>query len=292
MSLPFCAPPQPVVPALKACGGVDSSNAARLCTAVTTILEKASCEELASQEYLVHLIEKVGLSGDLRKERLYGQSLKYMRRIGSHSGLWQDPQQIAGALLNLGLHARRAPPPTPFSYVEVGVFTAWSCCIISAYLRRTGGGAPFSGLAVDVKAANIASSTMEMLTRLNVTFMGRSTFDRKMRAGERLLTGGAGTLPGSAGSSSKRPQFDLCFIDGARPRARALAAVWPPPCTSRPHGARCRVYLWLSRACVCARMRLLLVACHCLQPSRRPLVLCRSLRLRPASTPLRLSDVP
>lgn len=181
---------------------------------MTTILERASCDELASHTYLVRLIERVGLSGDLRKERLYGQALKHMRRIGSHSGLWQDPQQIASALLALGAKARRVAPPAPFAYVEVGVFTAWSNCIISAYLTRMGGGAPFSGLAVDIKAGNIASATMEMMRRLNVSFMGRSTFDRRLRNGEKLLVGSSSSSSSVAAGGDTHPQFDLCFIDG------------------------------------------------------------------------------
>ena len=156
--LPYCAPPARTYFPPNHCGDGTASNAQRLCHAVTTILERASCDELSSHRFLGHLIERIGLAGDLRGERIYGAAKKYMRRIGSHSGLWQDPQQISAAILALGSKARRHSPPTPFTYVEVGVYTAWTTAIISAYLTRTGAGAPFSGLAVDVKVSNIASS--------------------------------------------------------------------------------------------------------------------------------------
>lgn len=231
--LPFCAPPARIYFPPNHCGDGTASNAQRLCHAVTIILERASCDELSSHRFLGHLIERIGLAGDLRGERIYGAAKKHMRRIGSHSGLWQDPQQISAAILALGSKARRHSPPMPFTYVEVGVFTAWTTAIISAYLTRTGAGAPFSGLAVDVKVSNIASSvpcpsqtpqpllypaafgfrtahtrccfslsclhpphisrscrshplslqTLDLLTRLNVTFLGRNTFDKRIRNG-------------------------------------------------------------------------------------------------------------
>jgi hypothetical protein len=186
-----CQPPLTLSPPMQC---AEHTNMGALCQAVTTILVDASCEELHSQPFVQRLIEKVGLVGDLRRERIYGAAAKHMRRMGSHSGLWQDPQQISRALIVLG-EVRRRDPTVPFRYVEVGVYTAWTCCLVSAYLRRVAGASGFAGLAVDVKISNIAQGTFDIFSRLNVTFEGRSAFDRRMRDGT-------------------APFFDACFIDG------------------------------------------------------------------------------
>jgi hypothetical protein len=84
-----------------------------------------------------------------------------------------------------------------FKYAEVGVFTAWTCCVISAYLMRAQAVGSFHALAVDVKATNIAAATHDLFKRLNITFAPRAKFDKQIS----LLESG-------------RPYFDLCFIDG------------------------------------------------------------------------------
>ena len=143
------------------------------------------------------MIESIGLAGDLRGTRIYGPAAKHMRRVGSHTGLWQDPGQISSALLRLGSFAW--PPSATrgsFEYVEVGVYTAWTCVLISSYLRRTAAGMlPFGGHAVDIKAVNIHADTFDLMKRLNVSFESRHNFDRRMK-------------------SASPPRFDACFIDG------------------------------------------------------------------------------
>ena len=155
----------------------------RLCRGVYTILHNASCGELGSLPFLVSLIERIGLAGDLRGHVIYGPKSKSMNRPGSRSGLWQDPTQIASAILRLGSRLRREPQAL-FRYVEVGVFTAWTSCVVAAYLRRAGGGTPFSGWAVDIKMGNIHPSTLKLLTQLNMSFQSRAKLDSSIAAAQ------------------------------------------------------------------------------------------------------------
>jgi len=176
-----CASPAPMVPPLS-CSHIASIRAAgtsseRLCFAVSTILERATCDQLADHQFLVNLIEAIGLAGDLRRERIYGPAAIHMRRMGSRAGLWQDPGQISSALLALGkaLGQRPATSLSHFEYLEVGVYTCWTCVVISSYLKRLIGSAGhFAGHAVDVKSVNIHQGTFALMTRLNVSFEGRA----------------------------------------------------------------------------------------------------------------------
>ena len=95
VSLPNCSPPRALSPPL-ACASGTALGA--LCVAVSTILERASCEELASQPYVQHLIESVGLAGDFRRERIYGPAASLMRHVGSHTGLPKPLLQFAMSL--------------------------------------------------------------------------------------------------------------------------------------------------------------------------------------------------
>ncbi|KAL1495530.1 hypothetical protein AB1Y20_016894 [Prymnesium parvum] len=174
----------------------------RLCIGVQTLLHNASCAQLSRLPYLVRVIEEIGLAGDRRVNALYGRAAKYMLPWGtSRAGLWQDPFQISSALLHVGGRlVAQHPTGHLFRYVEVGVFTAWTSCIIAAFITRVGGGAPFVGSAVDVHQTNIASSTMRLLHKLNVSFVPRSRLDSQIRAAQ--ATGENGV------------RYDLCFIDG------------------------------------------------------------------------------
>ena len=201
--LPDCSPPRITSPPLL-CG--EKTAFSSLCTAVKTILEEASCEELGSQPYLQKIIETMGLAGDLRGPRIYGPASKYMRRMGSHTGLWQDPMQISNALLVLGSAPRRTTGAdlAPFRYVEVGVFTSWTCTLVSTYLNRVASGTRgFEGLAVDVKTGNIASGTLDLMNRVNVSFDNRRSFDGRVR-------GWAAAMD----ATLRTPYYDACFIDG------------------------------------------------------------------------------
>ena len=60
-------------------------------------------------------------------------------------------------------------------YIEVGVFTAWTCCFVSAYLRRVGTLGAFRGFAVDITTVALAVGTKALLPHLNVTFLRRAS---------------------------------------------------------------------------------------------------------------------
>jgi len=192
-----CTPPRALSPPLSCNTG--TANGA-LCAAIVTIVEAATCDELASQQYVQSLIEKVGLAGDVRGARIYGDDKRLMRRVGSHTGLWQDPRQISRAMMALGSLPPQPTKEAPFRYVEVGVFTAWTCCVVSAFLSRVAAGdRGFQGFAVDIKTGNIAAPTLQLFKTLNITFVGRSAFNQQL-------------LAQSADESG--PRYDACFIDG------------------------------------------------------------------------------
>ena len=192
-----CTPPRALSPPLSCNTG--TANGA-LCAAIVTIVEAATCDELASQPYVQSLIEKVGLAGDVRGARIYGDDKRLMRHVGSHTGLWQDPRQISRAMMALGSLPPQPAKEAPFRYVEVGVFTAWTCCIVSAFLSRVAAGnRGFQGFAVDIKTGNIAAPTLKLFKTLNITFVGRSAFNKQL-------------LAQSADESG--PRYDACFIDG------------------------------------------------------------------------------
>ena len=194
-----CTPPRVLSPPLS-CNPATANGA--LCATVSTIIESATCDQLVSQPYMQSLIEKVGLAGDVRGARIYGDDKRLMRRVGSHTGLWQDPRQISRAMLALGNLPPQPAKTTPFQYVEVGVFTAWTCCIVSAFLSRVAAGTRgFQGFAVDIKTGNIASPTLSLFKTLNITFVSRSAFNRQL------------SLPLSS-SGEGAPRYDACFIDG------------------------------------------------------------------------------
>ena len=197
--LPGCRDDVPAISPPISCDDAVGSHM-RLCAGVRMILHNASCAQLSRLPFLVHVIQTIGLAGDLRGKVIYGRAVAHMIPWGgSRAGLWQDPHQIASAMLHLGsrLFVERQPL---FRYVEVGVFTAWTSCVVAAFLTRAGGGLPFQGWAVDVQMKNIAPATLTLLKALNVSYVSRGQLDAHLSA------------PRVAGERPTR--FDLCFIDG------------------------------------------------------------------------------
>ena len=194
-----CADPPPLslVPACDSVTAANGSGMPRLCEGLRTI-HRAPCTALGDLAFLISVIEKIGLVPDVRRDRLYGSAVVHM--IPGHSstkGLWQEPQQIAGAMLSVASRMRVA------TYVEVGVFTAWTTTVMAAYLRRVIGHGPFQGWAVDITSSHITSATRRMLGDLNVSFVPRKQFDPQRFASQfGAARAGEGRL------------LDLCFIDG------------------------------------------------------------------------------
>ena len=180
------------------CRAADTSSCSavstRLCVGLAMIFN-ASCEQLGSVPFMVSVVTQIGLVPDSRGPQLYGKYLPAMlngRVYGGRVGLWQNPEQLAAALV----YVARAQEPT-HSYVEVGVYSMWTHCLLAAYLQRAAaGGAAFRALAVDITLKWTTAETRLLAKQLNVSIMGRHD-------------------PGfgSAVLAPSRSLHDLCFID-------------------------------------------------------------------------------
>ena len=188
----------------------------RLCGGMVQ-LHAATCAQLSNASFVRQIVETVGLVPDLRARKLYGRAERFTvgkalnvtgRRFVSGVGMWQNPLQLAQALLHIGATQRVR------AYLEVGVFSAWTCVLMSAYLdrvNRCSGGAgttaeaAFRGYAVDTVPRFIKPGTRALLTELHVDFVRRRDMAREV-------------LP-------KRPHrtFDLCFIDAGHSYAEVRA---------------------------------------------------------------------
>lgn len=109
-------------------------------------------------------------------------------------GLWQDAKQLSATMVHI------ASDPHPVTtYVELGVWTAWTCALMSAYLQRVGSAADhFQGAAVDVTSIHISQATRRLLHANNASIVSRHSFDSWMLKVRSQRYG--------------RP-VDLCFID-------------------------------------------------------------------------------
>ena len=189
--LPFCVDGEPAHVTLSeaACAKVQGA-ATWLCNGLLR-LQRASCAELGSVDFMKSVVMQIGLKPDGRAERLYGNASASMVQVHGKSargkvGLWQSPVQIAEALIHIGSRVEVS------RYIEVGVYTAWTCCFVSAFLRRVGPLNAFRGVAVDITQVAIAAGTKMLLPLLNVTFQYRAHV----------------VLPPNEGP------YDFCFIDG------------------------------------------------------------------------------
>jgi hypothetical protein len=180
------------------CESIADTTDNRLCAGVGGILA-ASCNKLSNHTWLTSAIGAIGLVPDTRRERLYGDAAVHMVS-NRRAGLWQDPKQLASALIEATAHGE------VLSYVELGVHTAWTACTVGAYLSRMTTKA-FHGLAVDSSREHVAKYTADLLERLNMRFMTRNAFDMLLEQQPHL--------------QPQQPQqrahvarlFDLCFID-------------------------------------------------------------------------------
>ena len=83
-------------------------------------------------------------------------------------------------------------------YIEVGVYTAWTCAFVSTYLRRVGRVGSFRGYAVDLTTAALAAGTRSLLPLINVTFL--------FRKGVVLGTTSTGSVPSSSAAAAPSAQ--------------------------------------------------------------------------------------
>ena len=173
-----------------------AAHSYNLCVGLKKILS-APCSALYNHTFLESAIATVGVVPDTREERLYGESAKHMVKglYGSQHykpnvGLWQEPQQLAAALIAAAKHLKDVT-----RYVEVGFYTAWSTCVIAAYFNRLcsgSGGDCFRGVAVDVTTMYAGGSTRVLLSSLNVEVV-------ILKSGEKIDAKRAAMKPRTAG---------------------------------------------------------------------------------------------
>ena len=103
-----------------------------------------------------------------------------------------DTLQLAAALVHAGALVAALPEHAVTRYVEVGMFSGWTTCLVSAFLARVRNG-PFEGYTIDVTDKRLSDSTRSLFAALNITYL-------PAESASRLL------LP--------LAPFDLCLIDG------------------------------------------------------------------------------
>jgi hypothetical protein len=172
-------------------------------------IRASSCASLRDVRHVKSIIEGIGLVPDARGAWLYGSASRFQVNASgwgaTRVGLWQDPLQIAAALVHLARSSGTLIPHIR-TYAEVGVYTAWTCVVVSAFLARIlpPSAGPFRGAAVDISREHIALGTSVLLTWHNVTFVHRGKLARWLDHA---------TAP-RAGDGVSSP-VGLCFIDGA-----------------------------------------------------------------------------
>ena len=156
------------------CESVFGQSSARpLCGAVAAI-SGARCDQLVDETFLRQQIRSVGLTPDRRGSRLFGVEAGRIKRTATN-GIFQDPHQLSDALIHLG----RAPTRIS-TYLEVGVWTAWTNALVSAYLSRLSRGQyGFRGYACDRWDRYITKDTRKLLGALNVSVVMRNDEEYK-----------------------------------------------------------------------------------------------------------------
>jgi len=132
-------------------------------------------EDLVDPAWVLSIIRKVGLRYDRRG--IYGDDARFMNVLGP--GLWQIPEQFAGALVKLA-------SMRPANLLEIGTCDGWTFSVMAAYLQRFH--PHFHALSIDPTDQFVARKHVQKI--LPIQFR-KSTSD---------------SLDGK--------KFDLCFIDG------------------------------------------------------------------------------
>ena len=183
-----------------------------LCRGVAKI-RSSSCASLRDIDHVKRIIEEIGLVPDARGAWLYGSASRFQVNASgwgaTRVGLWQDPLQISAALVHLARHSGGGLLPHIQTYVEVGVYSAWTRVVISSFLTRIlpPSAGPFRAAAVDLDRTHIALGTSQLLARHNVTFVHRGWLHRWLD---------------SHAPPATRTRIGLCFIDGTCDRSGTL----------------------------------------------------------------------
>ena len=199
------------------CAGIGGA-AASLCSGVARI-HASPCATLLDVHSVQTIIEEIGLVPDPRGAWLYGSASRFMVKTSnpvgaSRVGLWQDPLQIASALVHLARSSGTRIPHIRL-YVEVGVFSAWTCVVVSAFLARILPLAlrPFRGAAVDLSKSNIARGTFALLARHNMSFVHRGRLGNWLEAELSSHDSSSSSPSSSSATASSSARVGLCFID-------------------------------------------------------------------------------
>ena len=184
--LPFCTE-RSVSRSLPSCTGDD-----RLCNSVAKIYG-ATCANLSDVNWIATLVEDTGLTRSgvpgQSSDRLYGVEAGHVVNSG---GLYQDPRQIALAMIHLG-HTLDV-----HTYVEYGVWTAWTFTLMSSYLARVGSGSTFRARAIDTVSKRISPDTLALWPSFNGSFQ---------------IAWAKGEVRKLTGLARGEELVDLCFID-------------------------------------------------------------------------------
>lgn len=159
---------------------------------------------LVNASFLANVVRSIGLVRDSRNTRLYGRESQH--QVGQHQadadsqhqGLYQDPLQIGAAMAYLARQRVR-------TYLELGVWSAWTTVLMSAHLSRFVPEGAFRGFAVDITARRISKTTHAMLTQLDVSFVYR----------DGLIMHSLHKSRGTRHQNHPPRLLDLCFVDGS-----------------------------------------------------------------------------
>ena len=184
-----------------------------LCDGVRTVL-RADCEELRSVAVLRAVVQRIGLSSRYLPgypKEVYGHDARYMVNVSTAAaatGMWQDPLQIAAALVRVGSLVAAQPEVDVARYAEIGAFSGWTTSFICAFLQRVLAAscsrpARFEGYAIDVRH-QASDETMTLMRELNISFTLASQVPSLLRS----LSASGARLARPA------PAFNFCFIDG------------------------------------------------------------------------------
>ena len=210
---------------LNCTAGDPNTPTARQCRGIQRILD-ASCSQLGSVAYLESVILDVGLMGGTETTTtllsMYGpQNLRAVYRQDNEHGLWQDPWQLAHAFTAIGEALVDSDAQGAVSrYIEIGVYTGWTTCLVAAFVRRmTGRARHFEGYAVDVTQQHITPATRSLFAQLNVVFHTPGTIAAQLERWTAHWTSAPGVGQGGGGDTvhgitHRRPPSNLCFIDG------------------------------------------------------------------------------
>ena len=165
--LPYCVD-QPVAARVARDCGLDEDR--RLCDAVSAI-QRASCSELGNIDFLAAVIERAGLTVSgvpwQSSTRLYGVEARHVvsSKEQKQAGFYQDPRQLAHAMQYFGMKVDVS------TYVEFGVWTAWTFTLMGSYLQRVSSDKHgFASRAIDNDHRRISQATKQLWPSINASF--------------------------------------------------------------------------------------------------------------------------